>query len=282
MTYFCFCRFPLKNPTLLAKWVAAMRRDKWHPGPNDLLCSEHFDSNCFRSYNLQVRLKEDAVPSIFNFPMHLRKQHRAPRRVIERKCQMDTSCGPSTSLVTSSGASSSSGISTCTLNEHNYILNLSPRGIKRKYDAMLAATNKRCTEMVNRLHGVRRKLLRRQKKLNNMKDIITQLKSRKDMSEEAVTVIEQCFGSLPAELLRRKLTVKKNEPYSDLIRSFAMTLHFYSAKAYNFVRSSFRQALPHPATLRKWCTSVDGRPGFTAEAFEVCVNVIFIFGNRDL
>lgn len=52
------------------------------------------------------------------------------------------------------------------------------------------------------------------------------------------------------------------------MRSFALTLQFYSSKAYTYVRKMFNNLLPHPATLRKWYTVVNGNPGFTSEAFK--------------
>lgn len=58
----------------------------------------------------------------------------------------------------------------------------------------------------------------------------------------------------------------KQEKYSPALRSFALTLSFYSAKAYEFVRNSFNNVLPHPRTISKWYRSVDGSPGFTQEA----------------
>jgi len=41
-----------------------------------------------------------------------------------------------------------------------------------------------------------------------------------------------------------------NAKYSPKIRSFALTLQFYSAKAYNYVRKTFKNVLPHPATIK--------------------------------
>lgn len=35
-----------------------------------------------------------------------------------------------------------------------------------------------------------------------------------------------------------------------------------------FVRKTFKNLLPHPATLKTWYSVVDGNPGFTKEAFE--------------
>lgn len=47
-----------------------------------------------------------------------------------------------------------------------------------------------------------------------------------------------------------------------------MTLHFYSPKAYEYVRSTFDLHLPSARTLRSWYSSVDCSPGFTAAAFD--------------
>lgn len=61
----------------------------------------------------------------------------------------------------------------------------------------------------------------------------------------------------------------KNAKYSPAIRSFALTLQFYSSKAYSYVRKIFKNLLPHPATLKKWYSVVEGEPGFTKETFNI-------------
>ena len=97
-----------------------------------------------------------------------------------------------------------------------------------------------------------------------MTDVIKELKSRKDITSEAVNmvnVIEGCFGNIPAEILKRTLTESKKAEYSKTDRSFALTLLFYSAKAYEFVRRSFGYSLSHASTLRRWSSAIDGKPG---------------------
>lgn len=42
----------------------------------------------------------------------------------------------------------------------------------------------------------------------------------------------------------------ENEQYPPELRSFALTLHFYSLKAYDYVRETFDTCLPHPSTLQ--------------------------------
>jgi len=69
------------------------------------------------------------------------------------------------------------------------------------------------------------------------------------------------------ETINRNLK-SHNTKYSPALRSFALTLQFYSSKAYLFVRKTFKNLLPHPSTLKKWYSVVDGEPGFTKEAFQ--------------
>lgn len=47
-----------------------------------------------------------------------------------------------------------------------------------------------------------------------------------------------------------------------------MTVHFYSPRAYRYIREQFRNLVPHPSTLRTWYKVVDGSPGFTKQAFD--------------
>jgi len=63
------------------------------------------------------------------------------------------------------------------------------------------------------------------------------------------------------EILKRKKDSKKK--YSPELRSFALTLNFYSSKVYNYVRKKFRNLFPESST--KWYSVLNGRPGFTNE-----------------
>ena len=53
--------------------------------------------------------------------------------------------------------------------------------------------------------------------------------------------------------------------YDDQVKEFALTLYYYLAKAYKYVRSII--PLPNPSLLRKWSSSVNCEPGFSREAF---------------
>lgn len=54
-----------------------------------------------------------------------------------------------------------------------------------------------------------------------------------------------------------------------MLQKFCLTLLFLSPKAYSYVRSKFETCLPHPKTLSKWYSNIDGSPGLTEDAFKM-------------
>jgi len=52
------------------------------------------------------------------------------------------------------------------------------------------------------------------------------------------------------EILKHKKARKRK--YSPELRAFALTLNFYSSKAYNYVRKSSCNLLPKPSNIQKW------------------------------
>ncbi|XP_075732686.1 THAP domain-containing protein 6-like [Rhipicephalus microplus] len=65
--------FP-KDKTLRDAWQRAVRRDGREPKNADVLCSEHFEANCFDRMGQTTRLRPGSIPTIFPaFPAHLQK-----------------------------------------------------------------------------------------------------------------------------------------------------------------------------------------------------------------
>ena len=58
----------------------------------------------------------------------------------------------------------------------------------------------------------------------------------------------------------------KGKRYSDTAKQFAVTLHYHSPKAYDYVRKILH--LPHSSSIRNWCCSVECQPGFLSEVIE--------------
>ncbi|KAH8009968.1 hypothetical protein HPB51_023024 [Rhipicephalus microplus] len=71
--------FP-KDKTLHDAWQRAVRRDGWEPKNADVLCSEHFEANCFDRTGQTTRLRPGSIPTIFPaFPAHLQKPAKRKR-----------------------------------------------------------------------------------------------------------------------------------------------------------------------------------------------------------
>lgn len=112
----------------------------------------------------------------------------------------------------------------------------------------------------------------KKQKVLNIKEVMNILKENKLLQEQESGILFRNFGNnndlfdcLFGENGRK---MRANE-YSENIRKFAVSLHFLSPKAYNFVREKLNCSLPHPKTISKWYCNVDAEPGFSKEAFEM-------------
>ena len=97
--------------------------------------------------------------------------------------------------------------------------------------------------------------------------------SEKNLIPDTVTdLLSQKGSKVPAQIFSRLLdskTVKKKRKfYTKDLKAFAISLNFYSSKAYNYVRDVFGLALPHESVLRKWYSCICAEPGFTERSFE--------------
>ncbi|XP_075709022.1 THAP domain-containing protein 2-like [Rhinoderma darwinii] len=65
-----FHRFPA-NPERRKQWLNLMNREYFSPSLHTFLCSRHFDESCFDRTGQTVRLRTNAVPTIFIYPDHM-------------------------------------------------------------------------------------------------------------------------------------------------------------------------------------------------------------------
>ena len=79
-----FHRFPLKNPELCKQWVVVMKRDGFTPTRYSFLCEKHFKSNDY-TFGDSWHLKENAIPTVFDFPSHLKKTLTGKKTTHEKK-----------------------------------------------------------------------------------------------------------------------------------------------------------------------------------------------------
>lgn len=66
-----FYRFPFRSRVLCEKWISALKRKDFIPTRASLVCSAHFTEDDYvkKPELTKKRLRNDAVPSVFNFPV---------------------------------------------------------------------------------------------------------------------------------------------------------------------------------------------------------------------
>lgn len=156
------------------------------------------------------------------------------------------------------------------ITEHNYHVTCSPASLTRQ----LQKAREHSRQQKRRLNVLFQRVRRMKRKMQSLGQIINDLKCKNKISERGADMLSSTINDIPADIMQR--LKEQNEAghlmrkkYSGAIRKFALTLSFYSSKAYNYVRETFKLALPHPSMLQTWYRSVSGEPGFTKESFEV-------------
>lgn len=264
MFYFCL-RFPWKNPALLKQWIVAIKRNEWHPSRHSKLCSAHFKASDYldRPGTERKYLKEGVVPRVFSFT-----QAKPERRLVVRH-----QSAPSTSdciQLDQSIPSTSDDIEMLsvelTLQEPQSVTPSTPKKTKKSTNSPVTPTKQKYRRKIKILQ---QRLKRRDTRIRSLKNLIASLK-KKGGNDNLVHAIEHNFDEDFFKILQSQFLnkgKKTGKRYDERTKSFAMTLQFYSPKAYKFVRGIFR-SLPHPATIRKWVSVLDCEPGFIAEVFE--------------
>ena len=124
-----------------------------------------------------------------------------------------------------------------------------------------------CRKRIKVLMQSKRRL---QKRNADLKAVIDDMRKNDIISSESLSVLQNAAGGVNDLIKRRaakQLGTPCQVPYSPELRTFALTLHFYSPHAYQYVRKMFDTCMPHPRTITKCYQTIDGRPGFTTEAF---------------
>jgi hypothetical protein len=206
----------------------------------------------------------DAVPTIFNIPAHLQidKKQRKPPKV---RTAAATVAFPSmlTSVSTSvdeldgqSGMTpednstiqpTTSGVSSI-VTEHKYGVLESPLKLKR----CLNTVNEALECYRKRLKLSQQRSCRLAKRVKSMETVIRDLKEKNLLSEQAAANLSASFSGSALELIKRCMNKGQYSKavYPAELRAFALALQFYSARAYDYVRKTFNNCLPHPKTVR--------------------------------
>ncbi|CAB3979235.1 DNA transposase THAP9 [Paramuricea clavata] len=262
------------QPRKKAKWLKNICREDWMPSSHSRICSDHFQEKYINRTGLVAKLREDAVPTSFkNFPKHLKKKAGFYRKskienhqLNERPCPVDdedssndvpqkppakrphtVDCGENSNYVHQMQSCPDVQSTSSPNNNHD----VSPRKLKKK---KLKNANQKVTKLQKKLKVSQQKSRRlKTKVINSLKAITKQLQEKNLITLTCEEMLEHNFSGVPVALLKRmNLRSGKGSKYSPELKSFALTLQFYSSKAYEFVRETFNLALPHQVQVRKW------------------------------
>lgn len=223
----------------------ANQHASWTATNYSRICSDHFEITEYiipPSSSGTCRLKKYAIPSKFN------TTYTAPSLPDEQQSRLDISNKrpfPPT-------------------NDEN----LQP---PTKVAKPLPAESRDALEqkLTKKIRHLQQQLRRSKQKAKTMEEVIKIMKDKLVISSKEAETLQQNFKNTQLEFLYNFKENLKSSPrgrrYTDEIKEFALTLYFYSPKAYRYVRSII--PLPNPSLIKKWSTSIKCDPGFIEEAF---------------
>ena len=107
-------------------------------------------------------------------------------------------------------------------------------------------------------------------KINKMTDLLKSIGEQKLLEEDELALLRNNFGGMAQHIFCNQLSNSRGSTrkrkYNQQIKQFALTLHYYSPKAYDYVRTILH--LPHPLSIRSWAASVACEPGFLTNVID--------------
>ncbi|KAL4083816.1 hypothetical protein QTP88_029132 [Uroleucon formosanum] len=271
------------------KWIEFSRRYDEHRSiivnEKSVVCSAHFAADSFNVYIKNTMLKSTAIPSLIiqrvrfaklDYPEKTTNLHSEEKQKVDDMEDIGCSSSitsnfpkllePEIDGVECLELSSSYGKITNANDSPMTVKNISNNKLPTKTNRELFVE----ASVVEDDDTPRRRFLKRGVSvLSNDTD----LKSKKiKMLNQTIRRQRKIIVSLKCIISSLKDNNFINEDTSTLLldnfelRRFAISLHFRSVSAYNFVRKEFNTILPHPRTLGKWYSNINCEPGFTTEA----------------
>ena len=148
--------------------------------------------------------------------------------------------------------------------DHDYHVVESPRKLKQRLEDSYGQV----VTLKRQLKCNKQKSRRLKKSVTSLKTVVKHLSQKQIISPSCEEMLNQTFSGASLDLMKRITSGRKSgkgSKYLPELKSFALTLQFYSAKAYEFVRRTFNLALPHQSQIR-WYSKIPADPGFTQPA----------------
>ena len=115
----------------------------------------------------------------------------------------------------------------------------------------------------------KQKVRRKERRISDINNLLQDLKSKELLKGSQCDNLRSSFAGLSADVIinhfNNQLREAKGYRHNDEVKKFALTLHFYSPRAYEYVRSIF--CLPRARSLLNWSSSVKCEPVFFENVF---------------
>ncbi|XP_077592505.1 2-oxo-4-hydroxy-4-carboxy-5-ureidoimidazoline decarboxylase [Stigmatopora nigra] len=241
-----FHRFP-KDPGVRKKWEKMVRRKGFTASSSTMLCSEHFRAENFDRTGQTVRLREGTIPlSVFK-PSQEKftlKPSDARTSRTSMKARETPPPGAPRPTIAPLILPEPPPLPEPTI-DHAYAS--TPDDLRVKLSEALVR--------VESLEREKRNAKDRERRVRQtVSCLLEDLELKKIMNEELKERLD-IYSDLPVHLLS-----KHSHEYTKEQKDFAMTLHDYGPKAYNYLRECLHINLPHPHTLQRWINSGESKP----------------------
>ncbi|CAL1298682.1 unnamed protein product [Larinioides sclopetarius] len=200
-----FSCFP-KDETRKNLWVKAIRRANWEPSKFSRLCSKHFPEDMIDRTSLScvVKLRKLPTRAVFE-PAQSRLEVHPAANEVEKVLTEVTD-------------------------------NSSESPTKAIYKRQVVELGNIIEKKNKKLKVLQQKVRRYEKKIQNLSELLEHLKKKNFLDDDALHVLS-AVTTVNKEFISRQLANVTKLPlpqsYSPELRSFALTLNFYSPRAYD-------------------------------------------------
>lgn len=235
----------MKNELRTTEWIKAINRKGFKPSTSSRICSDHFMLDDFKdspggSYRLY--LTDKACPS--KFPKTFYESHKKKNKLTSTEestcsqnvdCILDTEVSENTSVHNDEITISRDNLLITPSKIRRTLFYTSPRFRRKKQPETPTKSRLR-----KKIKFLQLKARRNKCKISNLKDLVKDLQEKQLLEKDSVSLLLDKFEDLPQEIvgnmIKNKIRKKTGCRYSKTIKEFALTLHFYSPKAYEYAR----------------------------------------------
>ena len=239
-----FHRFPVKRKDVCRRWEISTRLLDFRATESSLLCSDHFESAAY-IYPGSKKLKDDAIPTVFTFS----ESSSHNKEITPRKPPMKRLI-PEENLMPDENPPKVSKLESPSKEEL--------RNELTKKDVIIFDQKKK-------IKLLQQQVRRKNATVTNLRTAITVLKEKDLLTPKLADNLLEAFPGLDGHLIVNHLQNKdrdnRGNRYTDAVKKFSLTAHFYSPRAFDYLRTIFN--LPDPRSLRYWTSSVSSNQGFS-------------------